>query len=172
MKKVIFIIIILFSMQSCLSTKSILKNSEYKPVTFSQEQLNGKYKNLHDLWNNLSGLNKEDRELVKADSEQDEVLLKFTSDESLLIQLIRDGIVLDKFTLYGKIKDNHFSIKRRFKMNPPFFFIYFILDEYKVLLANNAEGDLIFLEGVHRAGMILIMGGGGSYRKSNIIPKL
>lgn len=171
MKKVILISLITLSLQSCISSRGIIKRSKKDPISFSKETLNGFYQNEKNLWNDLVSINKSSHNPKKFSVEEALIKLQLITDSQLSVKLYHDGHFLDEFILEGKIKKDHFSIKRNFSLIP-FFPIFFQHDEYKILLGNDKNGDLILFEGRLKDGFALIIGSGYSWKGGHIIPKI
>ncbi|RXJ43747.1 hypothetical protein [Gelidibacter gilvus] len=80
-------------------------------------------------------------------------------EQILNIKLIRQDSILEEYNLYGKIKNQYFSIDRDLKLIP-FYPIYYIHDEQKTILGNDKDGNLILVNGFKSEGAILFFGNG------------
>jgi len=160
MKKWILLITIGISMCSCLSHKKMLESNEHTMAQFSAESLNGTYKNSKKLWFNLERayrLNRNEKNIVP---DSTYVTLKFLSGKRLQVTLQTEKDVIDSFVLKGRMRDNYFSPRNKFSFFtlPPI--IFYIREQYKILLGNNEQGDLTLTVGDLTEAIILPFGAG------------
>ena len=164
----IFGIIILFS--SCGNYKKLVQLEPTNVTKFSSDVFNGKYLNKtitkdskyhstgHNLWYALCDVKSiHGSDKVKA-SDTAIVNLRFV-DNRLYAQLIENGEVLQEIVLKAKIKDDYLSVKRKYLFIPilPMLFFYY---NYKLILANIENENLILKIYYNQTGALLIMASG------------
>lgn len=142
------------------------RKSAYLPSDFKKFGINGYYNNsLEDstnikLWTTL----KESSSFEWGTIKKSIVKLELIDNKKLNISLMNEGKVLEEFYLNGKIKGDYFSVDKNLTFIP-FFPIYYIHKESKIILGNDNDGNLIVVRGIIGEGHILIMGGG--FRRIN-----
>lgn len=154
--------------QSCLpsfGTKSLIKNSE---VEIIDSDVNGIYKNISNsnseksLWRTLQLNLKKQNDTI--DLKTDFIRLELKSVKKLEVSLLRDQKIVKKINLYGKIKENSFSLKRNRELIP-FYPIYARDYEAKSILSKT-DNELILVQGISKSGAILILGAGSEWIKT------
>lgn len=88
------------------------------------------------------------------------VRLNVKNSKRIKAELMRDGVVVAKKTIKGRIKNNSFSINRKVRIiGIPF--IYFFTRDYKTELRLDTNGNLIIGYAESSLGNIFLMSGGG-----------
>ncbi|MBQ0767977.1 MAG: hypothetical protein KBT58_01705, partial [Bizionia sp.] len=110
-------------MTSCLSTKKLINQSKNLPAEFSTERINGVYKNqigndkYKGLWNILA-----DNDTFKGDfslvPENSFVKIELTNETELKVSLIENDLVTKTMEFKGKVKDEYFSLNKKFLLIP------------------------------------------------------
>ena len=111
MKKWILLIAISIGMCSCLSHKKMIEDNGYDMAQFSNEGLNGTYKNEQGLWFNLERAFKLNRNENNIVPDSTYVTLKLLSDTRLQVTLKTRKHTIDSFVLKGKIKNNFLQME-------------------------------------------------------------
>ena len=156
---------------SCVSSQKLIRNSKYQAVTFSKQHLNGIYEFDRRLWNQFNRLSKT-KNIITTDTLSNATLhLKVNDKNELSVEIYLDKNPLHKVILKGKPMENYFSLKRKFILVPFFPVLYFHRD-LKILLGNDAEGNLIILYGGTNGGSIAFIGDVRSWKNSRTIFKV
>ena len=140
----------LISLTSCYSTKRLIRENNFKPSDFDKQKLSGIYDSGQNdslpknLWNILKTSYS-----FKSDSlgnHNDKVKLTLLDDKNVNVKLLNslNGNVIEEFNLKGKIKDEFFAIDRNLTLFP-FFPVFYVNKESKIIIGNDLNGDLILV---------------------------
>ena len=117
------------------------------------------FQNDQNLWLNLYNaykLNPNGRNLIP---DSTYVELKLLSNAQLQANLKTKEYLIDSIVIKGKMYGNYFSSRKKFSLFPLFPILY-SREEYKILLGNDEEGNLILLRGTVNEGFLLFLGDG------------
>ncbi len=169
--KIVFVLLLLCSATSCISTRKIIKIQEEKHSDLITSEINGVYKNSstdfgNDLWKELQLLNEK---LFNFNAEpdrdySDSAIIALTFDEHFVIASIYENDTLQEVIQYkAKVKGNYISIKRDFILFP--FPLLYLYHERKTCLSKDLKDNkLILKSGSDEFAYVLIMGNGRSER--------
>ena len=166
MKKT-FIILLLYGLyfSSCIPYRTILRERTHEPVPFSAEKLNGAYQNNSGLWFTLFKVRDDSSKKLNYIPDSTHVEIELLSKKRAKVLLKKEQKLIDSILLKGRIKGQYFSVRRKLS-GFPFFPILYSRNEYKILLANNAKGNLLILKGEVSEGLVLGVIG-GVHKKNN-----
>lgn len=164
--KVIISLLLLITLNSCITSEKLKRENPYELLDFSISNLEGTYSNKIEggscegfgLWNLLIRSYNKSADSVNVNNEMF-VKLKMISADSLNVKLIDNNSTISEFTVKGKIDSEYFSIKKKYFLLPiPLIYLRF---ETKNMLGNASDRDLVLMHGYKREGWILIFAGGG-----------
>ena len=149
----------------CVSTKKV-RNQSLEVVKFDTAKFNGNYANKADTAKHLNSYKLLFEQLFSGTfidrypknihiTDSTIVNFYFDNKKTLVITTTENGKVLHNLKLKGKIKGNYFSANRKLFLIPIPMFFYFH-DETKILLGNDANGNLVLKSGKYSIGWILM----------------
>ena len=166
-ESIVLVILVILS-QSCLPTFSTRSLKEKSDLSLNSHNISGVYKNTnnknneHD-YDSLWRLFQLNMRVVfdTTDLKSDLIRLDLKNQEKLEVHLIREGKSLKKLELKGKIKDNVFSLKRRWNL-VPLYPLYLEDNESKAILSKT-DNQLVFIQGSSQSGAFLVLAAGIRY---------
>jgi hypothetical protein len=111
----------------------------------------------YDLWRTLNEVRSIKGCKVNS-TDYSRVSLKFENNR-LKVGLIENGQVVDSILLKAKVENNFLSIKRKYVLIPilPMFYLYY---NYKIVMGNAKDGNLILkMDYDHQAAMLVMASG-------------
>ena len=170
-----FGIAILFS--SCVTHKKLARSLPENVSAFSVDKFNGNYRNnnprrnvypeCYDLWKALWAAHT--IRSCKITAFNTTTHLTFDNNR-LTVRLIEEGEIIREIVLKAKQKENYLSVKRKyFSTLLPFPFLYYSYN-YKVILANTEDGNLIVkIHNEGYAGLLFFFGGDSYYTSAEFV---
>jgi len=159
------IVVVLTS--SCYTAKSLnrtIKNQDREIISsdisgiYELNETNGN----RNLYNLLKSNTSFDYEMTFVDSTI--VKLKLIDSTAIVVSLIKDDFEIESFELKGEIIDNGF-LTHRLKKIYPFFPVFYIHWETRMLLGRDTQDQLLISYGRQSSGMIFFYGAGGGYNR-------
>ena len=165
MAKIILLIVITFSLTSCVTEKELLSKTTNSAMILDSN-LNGTYSYVNvgieekaDLPNVFLSYKR-----IKFDDERNSSLdslqtrIEYDGDKKLKITLLDSISVIQTFDLRVKDRGNYLSVKRKLFLIPIPFLFYFHKERKAIIFSDN-NGDLHIIEGEEQSIWIFMAGG-------------
>lgn len=156
-KKPITFLLLVFTLQSCTTSRSIIKNCNAQPQKLNIENINGTYET-ERLWDEFY-----ENKTTKIDttnySENAQTKIYFDGKKYITASVYDNGLKKNEITLKAKVYKDFVSIKKRHKLLP-FLPFYFYSNVHKFALYNDSENNLGLCGYSSTMMVVLIMSGG------------
>ncbi|SFW57523.1 hypothetical protein [Cellulophaga fucicola] len=163
--KILLLILVTFS-SSCISIKSTATEDVIELNNATINKINGTYSNVAknkleteytSLWKQMKFLKKD----TIPNWEDHKVELKAKNKHRIEAKLWYKNVLVSQRMLRGRIRDNHFSVKRQIKIvGVPFIFFFTKDNKYKIGLTK--DNQLLLNRATDDIGMIFLMSAGKS----------
>lgn len=167
MKLLLQLLVICSICSSCYTAQSLHKKVKKQDREIVSTDIIGLYEltdNRYDanLYNLLKSNTSFDYEKRVVDNGK--VKIALIDSTAIYVSLLKDGFEIESFELKGEITANGF-LTHRLKKIYPFWPIYYIHWENRILLGLDNQNHLLLSYGSQSSGMILFYGAGSGYNK-------
>lgn len=157
MKNLITILILTLALQSCTTSRSVVKHCDAQPQKLNIENINGTYEG-KSLWDEFYENKTTKIDTVKY-SDNAQTKIYFDGKKYITAGVYDNGLKKNEITLKAKVYKDFISIKKRHKLYP-FFPFYYYSNVHKFALYNDAENNLGLCGYGSTTMVVLIMSGG------------
>lgn len=156
-KILLTIAILVVSITSCTTSRSVIKNCDAQPQKLNIENINGTYET-ERLWDEFY-VNRTTKIDTAKYSEKAQTKIYFDGKKYITASVYDNGLKKNEITLKAKVYKDYVSIKKRHKLLP-FLPFYFYSDVHKFALYNDSENNLGLCGYASTTMVVLIMSGG------------
>lgn len=158
MKKLFMLLVFASALQSCTTSKSIVKNCKTQPQKLNIENIIGIYKG-KGLWSEFYASKTTKADTTQLGKENIQTKIHFDGKKYITATVYENGIKKNEITIKAKVYKDYISIKKHHKILPLFPF-YFYSDVHKFVLYNNIENNLGLCGYGSTTMVVFIMPGG------------
>lgn len=166
MRNLLPLLISIFALQSCTTSKSIVNNCKAQPQKLNIENINGTYYG-RGLWNEFYESKTTKKDTTQLGKENIQTKIYFDGKKHITAAVYDNGVKKNEVIVKAKVYKDYVSVKKKHKLLP-FFPFYFYSNVHKFTLYNNLENDLGLCGYGNTTMVILIMSGGkgGDYSET------
>lgn len=158
LKIILLIAMLIISLTSCTTSKSVANNCKSQPQKLNIANINGTYDG-KDLWSEFHANKSTKADTTQLGKENIQTKIHFDGKKYITATVYDNGVKKNEITLKAKVYKDYVSIKKHHKLLP-FFPFYFYSDVHKFVLYKNAENNL-GLCGYGSTTMVVLMFSGG-----------